>query len=81
VGHKRGHGPPKAPQPKKKHLRERESFSIFPQSWGMRCNRAVGPVTSEYVMDVGVCIMEGMLLLHFSHMQVEGYDVMVMRKE
>jgi hypothetical protein len=31
----------------------------------MRCDRAVGPITSGYVMDVGVCIVEGMLLLHF----------------
>jgi hypothetical protein len=46
----------------------------------MRCERAVGPITSEYVMDVGVCIVEEMLLLHFPHTLVEGYNVMVMRR-
>jgi hypothetical protein len=47
----------------------------------MRCDRVVGPITSEYVMDDGVCIVEGMLLLHFCHMLVDGYDVMAMRRE
>jgi hypothetical protein len=32
-------------------------------------------------MDVGECIVEGMLLLHFPHAPVEGYDIMAMRRE
>jgi hypothetical protein len=32
-------------------------------------------------MDVGVYIVEGILLLHFPHTLVEGYDVKAMRRE
>jgi hypothetical protein len=47
----------------------------------MRCDRAAGPATSEYVMDVGLCIVEGKLLFHFPHALEKGYEIVAMRRE
>jgi hypothetical protein len=45
VGHKRSHGPMRSPHPQK-HLKESISFPEV----GMRCDRFVGPITSEVVL-------------------------------